>query len=131
MLSVIGRVTKDLEIQTTTSGKQYISFDVAENKGFGENARTQFHRCTIWGEEPSNRIAKAGVKKGSLIHIVGDQDISAFKRASGDIDAQSNITVWHWEYVPGGHKKSDETGNAETGSYDDIPTEDCDDDLPV
>jgi len=35
MKIIIGRVTKDLETKTTGSGTPFVSFDVAENIGYG------------------------------------------------------------------------------------------------
>lgn len=133
MVHIIGRVTKDLEPQTSPNGHAYVSFDVAENKGYGENAKTQFHRCTIWGEGLVDRIVKAKVQKGSLLEIVGDQELNAFARNSGELAAASNVTVWHWDYVSAGSgtKKSDEAESAASDGYSDIPSEDCDDGLPV
>lgn len=131
MIHVVGRVTKDLETQVSPNGNHYVSFDLAENKGYGEYAKTQFHRCTIWGESLVDRIVKAKVQKGSLLEIVGDQEINAFARNSGELAAASNINVWHWQYVPVGSKKSDGTENTASAGYNDIPSEDCDDGLPA
>ncbi len=134
MIYMFGRLTKDPETQTTASGKNYISFNVAENKGFGENAKTQFHRCVIWGDEAAKRFTDAKVKKGSHICICGEQELSAYsKKDTGEPAVSSQITVYRWEYVPGG-KKSDDTEKAASGNadtYSDTPTEDCDDGLPV
>lgn len=131
MIHIIGRVTKDLEVQKTATGKSFISFDVAENKGYGEHAKTQFHQCTIWGDDLVDRIVKAKVQKGSLLEVVGEQEVTAFKRNNGDIGAGSNVNVWHWQYVSAGSKKAEGTENAASGGYNDLPTEDCDDGLPV
>ena len=130
---IIGRVTKDLEPKTSGSGVTYVNFDVAENLGFGEKAKTVFHRCTIFGEELVNRIVNAGVKKGSLLQVVGEQTLDAYTRESdGAAVATSNIEVWHWGYVPASSGKAGNNENAasvSTGSS--VPSEDCDDGLPV
>ncbi len=134
MINIIGRVTKDLESQTASNGAKYVSFDVAENKGFGDNAKTQFHRCTIWGDELVDRIVKAKVQKGSLLNIVGEQELSAYINNNGEAVPSSGINVWHWNYVQVGGKKSDGAGSAATSGAegnDDVPSEDCDEGLPV
>ena len=132
MIIIIGRVTKDLEPKTSGSGVHYVNFDVAENIGFGEKARTVFHRCTIFGEDNVNRIVNAGVKKGSLLQVVGEQTLDAYVRdADGVAVATSNIEVWHWSYVPASSGKAGNNENAasvSTGSS--VPSEDCDDGLP-
>ena len=112
---IIGRVTKDLEAKTSSgSGVQYVNFDVAENIGFGEKARTIFHRCTIFGEEAVNRIVNAGVKKGSFLQVVGEQTLDAYIREADNTAVPvSNIEVWKWNYVSGGSGKA---GNSENAS---------------
>ena len=135
MIIIIGRVTRDIEPQTSPTGKAYVNFDIAENVGFGENAETVFHRCTIWGEELVDRIVKAKVQKGSLLQVVGEQKLDSYPRKdTGEIVVASNVSVWHWNYVPVGSKKSDDKSAAEKtapGAYNDLPTEDCDDGLPA
>ena len=130
---IIGRVTKDLEAKTSGSGVTYVNFDVAENIGFGEKAKTVFHRCTIFGEELVNRIVNAGVKKGSLLQVVGEQTLDAYTRESdGAAVATSNIEVWHWGYVPASSGKAGgNEGAASAGTASSVPSEDCDDGLPV
>ncbi len=134
MVIIIGRVTKDLEPQTSPTGKTYVNFDLAENTGFGENAETVFHRCTIWGEELVDRIVKAKVQKGSLLQVIGEQKLDTYTRKdTGEMVVASNIGVWHWSYVPLGSKKPDDktgTENAGSEGYNDLPTEDCDNGLP-
>ena len=130
---IIGRATKDLEPKTSGGGVHYVNFDVAENIGFGEKAKTVYHRCTIFGEELVNRIVNAGVKKGSLLQVVGEQTLDAYIRdADGVAVATSNIEVWRWAYVPASSSKAgnnESAASVNTGSG--VPSEDCDDGLPV
>lgn len=130
---IIGRVTKDLEPKTSGSGVTYVNFDVAENIGFGEKAKTVFHRCTVFGEDNVNRIVNAGVKKGSLLQVVGEQTLDAYVReADGTAVATSNIDVWHWGYVPASSGRAGNNENAASANTSSsIPSEDCDDGLPV
>ena len=80
-ISLMGRVTADLEIQTSTNGTDYIQFNVAVNKGFGEQEHPNFYQCVLFGKA-TERISKAGVKKGSLLFITGDLDLVEFTRKS-------------------------------------------------
>ena len=132
MKIIIGRVTKDLEPKTSETGVTYVNFDVAENTGFGEKAKTVYHRCTIFGEDLVNRIVKAKVKKGSFLKVVGEQTLDAYTRESdGKAVPTSSIDVWHWGYIPTGSGKTGNTANASDGDpYGGIPSEDCDDGLP-
>ena len=113
-ISLMGRVTADLEIQTSTNGTDYIQFNVAVNKGYGEQEHANFYQCVLFGKA-AERLSKAGVKKGSLLFITGDLDLVEFtRRSDGSKGMIPKITVYEWSYVPGG--KRAEGGNANAGS---------------
>ena len=112
-ISLMGRVTADLEIQTSTNGTDYIQFNVAVNKGYGEQEHANFYQCVLF-EKAAERLSKAGVKKGSLLFITGDLDLVEYTRKSdGSKGMIPKITVYEWNYVPTG--KRAEGGNANTG----------------
>lgn len=113
-ISLMGRVTADLEIQTSTNGTDYIQFNVAVNKGFGEQEHPNFYQCVLFGKA-TERISKAGVKKGSLLFITGDLDLVEFTRKADSSKGMiPKVTVYDWNYVPAG--KRAESSNANTGS---------------
>ena len=46
---VIGRITADLEMKTSTNGNPYVRFDLAENIGSKESSRPQYFQiCSAW-----------------------------------------------------------------------------------
>ena len=65
-ITLTGRVTADLELQTSQNNTEYVQFNVAVNKGYGEQEHANFYQCVLFGKA-SERISKAGVKKGSLL----------------------------------------------------------------
>ena len=67
---IMGRITADLEIRQTTSGKEYINFSVAVDQPprNGEK-KTDFFRCTAWGGT-AGFITKY-FRKGSMILLEG------------------------------------------------------------
>ena len=73
------------------------------------------------------------MKKGSLLKVVGEQKLDAYIRDSDNTAVPvSNIEVWHWEYVNAGSGKSGNNDNAASdNTAGGVPTEDCDDGLPV
>jgi len=46
----IGRLTRDPETKSTTTGKGITSFAIAMDVGFGDKKKTIFWECKIWGE---------------------------------------------------------------------------------
>lgn len=105
--TVIGRVTRDLEIQYSAEKVPYIRFNLAVNKGYGENGHTIFPQCWVFGSENVNRLMRAKVGKGSLIQIAGDIDLVEYRKKlngveTGETGSVIKIVVWSWDYVPTG-----------------------------
>lgn len=129
-ITLTGRVTADLEIQTSSNGTAYIQFNVAVNKGFGEQEHANFYQCILFGKA-AERLSKAGVKKGSLLFITGDLDLVEYTRkADGSKGMIPKITVYEWNYVPTGKRTEGSNANADAGtpaSADDgfMDMEDC------
>ncbi len=117
--TVIGRVTRDLEVQHSAENNPYIYFNLAVKKGYGENEHAIFPQCWIFGKENVDRIVKAKVGKGSLIQIAGDIDLVEYKKKLGGVETGETgtamkITVWNWDYVSAGKPK-------QSAEHDDPP----------
>lgn len=78
-ISLNGRVTADLELQTSQNGTEYVQFHVAVNKGFGDHQHTNYYQCILFGRT-AERIMHAGVKKGSALFVTGDLDLVEYTR---------------------------------------------------
>lgn len=95
-----GRVTQDLELKTSQNGKntKYVQFGFAVNKGYGENTHPNFYNCVTYGEN-AQRMIDAKVKKGSLIQIIGDQEIVEFTRKDNTSGWMARIQLHSWNYA--------------------------------
>lgn len=106
-ISLNGRVTADLELQTSQNGTQYVQFHVAINKGFGDHQHTNYYQCILFGRT-AERIMHAGVKKGSALFVTGDLDLVEYTRKNdGTKGMIPKITVYDWNYLPSGKTKGD------------------------
>lgn len=68
---LVGRLTKDPEVKTTSTGKSVCPFTVAVDKGYGREG-TNFIDCEAWGKT-AEFISKY-MKKGSQILVDGRLD---------------------------------------------------------
>ena len=71
---LVGRITKDPELRTLSSGSSVVNFTIAVNRPIAQqqdqNASTaDFINCVIWNKQAEN-LAKY-VKQGSLIGVEG------------------------------------------------------------
>ena len=64
---LIGRITKDLELRETKSGKKVCEFTLATNRVNGKDA--DFITCMVWDKQAENLCKFQG--KGSLIGVDG------------------------------------------------------------
>lgn len=66
-----GRVTKDIELKVTPTGKSVCSFILAVERKFVQNGEkvTDFINCQLWGK--SAETLEKYVKKGMMIGIEG------------------------------------------------------------
>ena len=130
-ITLTGRVTADLEIQTSSNGTEYLQFNVAVNKGYGEQEHANFYQSILVGKA-AERISNAGVMNGSQLFITGDLDLVEYTRkADGSKGMIPKITVYEWNYVPTGKRtegsNANNTGGSAPASADDgfMNVEDC------
>lgn len=66
-----GRITKDIELKVTPTGKSVCSFSLAVNRKFVQDGERQadFINCQLWGKS-AETLEKYG-KKGMLIGVEG------------------------------------------------------------
>ena len=69
-VGIIGRITKDIEVMTTSNGKKFVSFCIAVNKGNTNN--TAFIDCVAWGNQAE--FMGRNVTKGTQIAVTGELD---------------------------------------------------------
>jgi single-strand DNA-binding protein len=96
---VIGNVTRDPEIRTTTNGTSVLTISVASNERWRDKAsketkeRTEFHSVVIWGD-----LAKAvqqGVHKGQRLYVSGRVQTRTWETQAGQKRATTEIIADH------------------------------------
>lgn len=102
---VIGRITADLEMKTSSNGNPYVRFDIAETIGIKEDSHSQFFQVCAWADD-AKRLTKAHAKKGSLIWISGALELEAFTKKDGKSkDKRMKILLDNWGFIPVGKSK--------------------------
>ncbi|WP_339029932.1 single-stranded DNA-binding protein [Spiroplasma endosymbiont of Cantharis nigra] len=72
-INLIGRITKDPELRSSSNGKSFVAFTLAVNEFSGGNQFTQFVPCFAW-EKTAENLAKF-VKKGAQISVEGSINV--------------------------------------------------------
>ena len=107
-ITLVGRIGRDPERKTSSSGTAYTRASVAYNVGFGDNEKTVWCTLTIFGKS-CERFAQHATK-GSLVWITGEPSVEAWAdKTSGEVRAQLAVVVDRWSFVG---KKSDHPDHA-------------------
>lgn len=83
---LLGRLTADPQLRSTTSGQQVASFAVATNRVWNDKngqkqEATEFHNVVVWGRQAE--IASQFLVKGSLVLIEGRLQTRAWDDREG------------------------------------------------
>jgi len=116
---IIGRITQDLELKTTTTGREVVNFSVATNRTWKDQAgnkqeRTEFHNIVSWG--PQAKTVAQYFVKGQEIYVEGHLETRNWDdEGSGKKMYRTEIIMDKFEFgsKPGGAGGS---GNYDAGS---------------
>ena len=127
---VTGNITKDAELRYTANDKAYSKFSIANNEGYGDNKKTNFFNCTLWGKSAEN--LNRFLTKGQKVLITGKVEINDYKDKEGVERKIIDINVDSFGGVELlGNKSQQENGtNNDTSNNSDSPI-DSNDDLTI
>lgn len=124
-LIATGRLGKDAELRKTQNGKSVLSFSLADDIGWGDNKKTQWLKCALWGDR-AEKLAPH-MLKGSMIEISGTPSVEAWNdKAKGEARAAIVVTVADVRLHGGG--KREDTPVADRGRA--TGRNDMDDEIP-
>lgn len=84
---VVGNVTRDPEMRTTTSGQKVLTLGIATNERWKDKAsgemkeRSEFHNVVVWGELAEEVMR--GVKKGNRMYVAGRVQTRSWETPAG------------------------------------------------
>ena len=123
---IAGRTGKAAELRRTQSGEAVLGFSVAVDDGYGQNKRTLWFDCSVWGKRAD--ALKDMLPKGKEVTVVGDL-------STREHDGKTYLTVRVNELTLQGGKSQSDRGPSQSGyggqqsSYGDAPA-DLDDEIP-
>lgn len=127
---LMGRLTRDPEQRTTTTGKNIVSFSIAVDRG-GQDDSTDYFDINAW--EKLGDLVMQYLTKGRRVLVQGrlrqdswDDKETGKKRSRIDVTA-SDVTFLDGPSDSGGGSSSGQSTNASKKKSDDIVIEDIDD----
>lgn len=92
-----GRLTKNPELQTTTTGKNYCKFSLAVSRYVNGQNSADFINCIVWGKMAENLVNYQ--TKGSLIFVEGNILTGKYTDKNGAIHYTTDILVEKLEFT--------------------------------
>lgn len=115
-VTLVGRISTDLELRYTGSNKAYCRFNLAVNKNYkneyGEY-ETDFIPVTVWGKPAENLVQYQN--KGSLILVDGSISMNNYTDKDGNNRTSFEVTTNNVQFL-GSKRASDETNTEEAES---------------
>ena len=99
-LTIIGNLTRDPELRTTSAGKDVCTFTVAVNRrktGNNQQPEADFFRVSAW-----DGLAKSCgqfLAKGRKVAVVGSVSVHTFQTQTGETKAQLEVNASDVEFL--------------------------------
>lgn len=118
---VIGRITKDIELQTTSGGKYVCKFTVACNRDIvptGSEKTADFLNCVVWGKTAENLGRYCG--KGSLVAVKGRIQERSYENKNGQKVYITEIACESVQFLDNKKKEPQPNTGYHPQQYDDF-----------
>lgn len=130
-MNIIGRITKNAEINTLKNDKQVVNFSVAINDSYKNKQvecveQTTYYNCSNW---ISPNVAKI-LNKGALVELTDRASSSAWIGKDGEIRSGMNFHTSNIKLHGTGKKSEVEDKPLSKSQKNAVSLEETDDDLP-
>lgn len=87
-----GNLGNDCAVKSTPSGTTVCAFSVAFKSGFGNNEKTSWARCTLFGKRAESNLTTY-LKKGALVCISGEMSLDEWQGNDGILNKALSVKV--------------------------------------
>ena len=127
---IVGNITRDPELRSTTSGTQVCGFSVAVNRNYkdssGNNQESvSFIDCSAWGR--AGEIIAQYAKKGSGILVSGRLEQRSWEDKEGQKRSRVEIVVEDFNFIGGNTGDGGGRSNVPSNDSQDVAPDDISD----
>ena len=127
VIHIIGRLTGDPELRTTSAGQDVCNFDVAVNRRKTQNnpdPGADYFHVSAWGEK--GKVCKQYLAKGRKVAVTGSVSVRAYTNNKGEAKGSLEVKADDVEFLsPKGEDADRENIDQQTGykkvDPDDLP----------
>lgn len=119
-----GNLGQNAEQRRIQGDKAVVSFSVPVKSGFGNNEKTTWVDCALWGKRAESKLYEH-MKKGTFVVVSGEASLRTWTKTDGSEGSKLSVNVQ--EITLGG--KSGGMGQSDSSSSSQPPAGDLDDDI--
>jgi single-strand DNA-binding protein len=90
-VSIMGRLTKDVELRRTASGTAVANFTLAVERDFSKDKETDFIECVAWGK--TGEFADKYFSKGKMAIVAGRLQIRKWEDKNGNKRSAAEVVA--------------------------------------
>lgn len=115
-VQILGRLTKDPELRTTSTGRSVARFTLAVDKRYSKNQNKQanFISVVAWGR--SGEVISQYFRKGHRIAIDGYLDTSTYDDKNGNRVYRTDVIVENFDFIEYKKNSNSEQPKMSSGS---------------
>lgn len=107
LVVLTGRLTADVELKVTPSGKSVCSFSIAVDRGYGENKTTDFINIVAWNG--SAEFVSKYFRRGDMIGIEGSIVTRKYTDKNGNNRTVFEVVASNIQFIGGKKDNTEET----------------------
>jgi single-strand DNA-binding protein len=107
MFTCTGRLTKDADRKTISTGTDLVVFDIANNTGYGDYKKTIFLTVNMWGK--SGQGVFPYLKKGAFVGVAGKLEVQEWSDHDGNKHRKNVINCNSLSLFPSGNKQEQDS----------------------
>lgn len=96
-LTIIGNLTRDPELRTTSGGKNVCTFTVAVNRRVAQNDLTDYFRVSAW--DKTGELCQRFLTKGRKVAVVGPVSLNTYTANNGENRANMEVYAETVEFL--------------------------------
>lgn len=127
-LNFVGNIGNDAEVRYTPDQKAITSWSVALRSGYGKSEKTNWVRCTMFGER-GVKLSEY-LKKGTQVAVSGEVSLNEYTNKQGENKASLECNVSNLTLIGKRDALSEPKEAAKANSYQDQPIDQMEDDIP-
>ncbi len=120
MFAKLIRLGRDAELRTTQNNKQVLNFAGAYDVGFGNDKKTQWIDCSLWGNR-AQAVAQYMTKGAQVVIYADNLHIEEFKKNDGTTGNKLKCTVNNLQLAGGNNQGSAPQAAPQQQSYQQAP----------